>query len=85
MSPSQAYNLQDPTQVFQAPLVEEAASISGQSTPTTHYEHFRRILNKACQGKDWTWSEVIPDAVVSAIQKSCHQSSSHSLMLKPFF
>lgn len=31
---------------------------------TVAYPWFRKILNEASEGKNWTWSEVCPDAVV---------------------
>lgn len=34
---------------------------------TVAYPFYRSLLSKACEGKDWNWTEVCPDAVVCYI------------------
>ncbi|CCF40776.1 hypothetical protein CH063_02427 [Colletotrichum higginsianum] len=62
---TRGYGIYVPGGTFEAPLKESMAdNLSEDYARTVAYPWFREILAKASEGKQWTWSEVCPDAVV---------------------
>ncbi|PYI24421.1 hypothetical protein BO99DRAFT_439224 [Aspergillus violaceofuscus CBS 115571] len=62
---SRGYGIYNPSGVFQPPLEESMAdSLPADYAKTVAYPWFRKILTEASKDRNWTWSEVCPDAVV---------------------
>ncbi|PYH44415.1 uncharacterized protein BP01DRAFT_82551 [Aspergillus saccharolyticus JOP 1030-1] len=62
---SRGYGIYIPGGVFHPPLEESMAdSIPADYAKTVAYPWFRKILTEASKDRNWTWSEVCPDAVV---------------------
>ncbi|RJE17825.1 hypothetical protein PHISCL_09835 [Aspergillus sclerotialis] len=62
---SRGYGIYNPGGVFQPPLEESMADILPEDyAKTVAYPWFRKILTEASKDREWTWSEVCPDAVV---------------------
>jgi hypothetical protein len=40
-------------------------NLSPDYAKTVVYPVFRELLTKASEGKEWTWCEICPDAIVS--------------------
>ncbi|KAL4869924.1 hypothetical protein BDV12DRAFT_184870 [Aspergillus spectabilis] len=62
---SRGYGIYIPGGIFQPPLEESMAdTLPEEYAKTVAYPWFRRILTAASKDRNWTWSEVCPDAVV---------------------
>ncbi|KAJ0167566.1 hypothetical protein CTA2_1851 [Colletotrichum tanaceti] len=62
---TRGYGIYVPGGTFEAPLKESMAdNLPDDYAKTVAYPWFRRILAEASEGKQWTWCEVCPDAVV---------------------
>jgi hypothetical protein len=62
---SQGYGIYLPDGMFTAPLVEDMASnLPASYLKTVAYPHYREMLTKESADQSWTWSEVVPDAIV---------------------
>ncbi|KAM0548457.1 hypothetical protein ACHAPJ_009943 [Fusarium lateritium] len=62
---TRGYGIYIPGGVFKAPLEESMAdTLPADYEKTVAYPWFRKILNEASAGRNWTWSEVCPDVVV---------------------
>ncbi|KAK1973854.1 hypothetical protein LZ30DRAFT_609650 [Colletotrichum cereale] len=62
---TRGYGIYVPGGTFEAPLNESMAdTLPEDYAKAVAYPWFRRILNKASEGKTWTWTEVCPDVVV---------------------
>lgn len=61
----QGYGIYRPGGVFSAPLREEMAdSLPEDYLQTVAYPHYRAMLASESKGADWSWCELVPDAVV---------------------
>ncbi|KND91800.1 hypothetical protein TOPH_03463 [Tolypocladium ophioglossoides CBS 100239] len=61
---TRGYGIYVPGGTFKAPLEESLADQLPEDYAGCAYPLFRRILTKASHGRDWTWTEVCPDAVI---------------------
>ncbi|TQN63747.1 Short chain dehydrogenase sirQ, partial [Colletotrichum shisoi] len=70
---TRGYGIYVPGGTFEAPLKESMAdNLPEDYAKTVAYPWFRQILAKASEGKQWTWSEVCPDAVVATLYLSLY-------------
>ncbi|RHZ69792.1 hypothetical protein CDV55_103607 [Aspergillus turcosus] len=62
---TRGYGIYIPGGIFQPPLVESmAGNLPDDYARTVAYPWFRKILTDSSKGRNWTWTEVCPDAVV---------------------
>jgi hypothetical protein len=66
LTPSlQGYGIYLPNGVFNAPLVEEMAdTLPADYLKTVSYPHYRTMLTAESASQSWSWSEVVPDAII---------------------
>lgn len=63
----QGYGIYVPGGTFTPPLREEMVNnLPPDYAKTVVYPIYREILDAESQGKNWTWCEVCPDAIVSS-------------------
>lgn len=61
----QGYGIYVPAGTFKPPLTESLADqLPADYAQTVAYPWFRQILTEASRGRNWTWTEVCPDAVI---------------------
>ncbi|KAL4880272.1 hypothetical protein BJY04DRAFT_79729 [Aspergillus karnatakaensis] len=62
---SRGYGIYIPNGTFKPPLTESMAdTLPPDYAKTVAYPWFRQVLTAASKDREWTWSEVCPDAVV---------------------
>ncbi|KAL4779268.1 hypothetical protein BJX76DRAFT_341284 [Aspergillus varians] len=62
---SRGYGIYIPGGIFQPPLEESMAdTLPEDYAKTVAYPWFRKLLAEASKRRNWTWSEICPDAVV---------------------
>ncbi|PWY90982.1 hypothetical protein BO70DRAFT_82393 [Aspergillus heteromorphus CBS 117.55] len=62
---TRGYGIYVPGGTFTPPLVEEMAkNLPVEYAKTVVYPAYREILETASKGKEWTWCEVCPDAII---------------------
>ncbi|KAL9594508.1 MAG: hypothetical protein Q9219_007002 [cf. Caloplaca sp. 3 TL-2023] len=64
-SGSKAYGIHIPGGIFQAPYKESFGPLPDPYQKTLNYPALRKVLETASAGKQWTWCDIRPDAVVS--------------------
>jgi hypothetical protein len=63
---AQGYGIYAPGGAFTPPLTEDMVdNLSPDYAKTVAYPAYRELLNRKSDGKNWTWCEVCPDAIVS--------------------
>lgn len=65
----QAYGIQLPDRVFTAPYKESMGRLPEPAGSKLFYYRYQELLDEQRKGKDWTWCDVRPDAVVSKTQE----------------
>jgi hypothetical protein len=61
----QGYGIYLPNGIFTAPLVESMAStLPASYAKTVAYPHYRAMLTSESSSQPWSWSEVVPDAII---------------------
>ena len=71
---SQGYGIYAPGGTFSPPLTEDMVNnLSPDYAKTVVYPAYRELLKKASKGKNWTWCEVCPDAIVSLSRAVHHE------------
>jgi nucleoside-diphosphate-sugar epimerase len=66
----QGYGTYAPGGTFTPPLHEEMVNdLPVDYAKTVVYTEYRKLLDAASKGKNWTWCEVCPDAIVSLLQQ----------------
>ena len=64
----QGYGIYVPGGTFSPPLTEVMVkNLPPDYAKTVVYPAYRELLSTASEGKNWTWCEVCPDAIVSSI------------------
>ncbi|KAL8782221.1 MAG: hypothetical protein Q9213_005587 [Squamulea squamosa] len=66
-SGTKAYGIQIPGGVFQPPYDESMGPLPDEYQATLNYPFMRTVLEEASAGKQWTWCDVRPDAVVGFV------------------
>ncbi|KAH8897919.1 hypothetical protein GQ53DRAFT_742765 [Thozetella sp. PMI_491] len=62
---TRGYGIYIPNGTFTAPLEESMAeSLPEDYAKTVAYPWYRKLLDKASEGRAWTWTEICPDAVI---------------------
>ncbi|KAI0190141.1 hypothetical protein EV127DRAFT_430529 [Xylaria flabelliformis] len=62
---TRGYGIYSPGGVFTPPLTEDMANnLPSDYAKTVVYPANRELLNVACEGRNWTWCEVCPDAII---------------------
>jgi hypothetical protein len=65
----QGYGTYSPGGTFTPPLHEEMVNdLPVDYAKTVVYTEHRKLLDAASKGKNWTWCEVCPDAIVTLLQ-----------------
>ncbi|KAL9582632.1 MAG: hypothetical protein Q9212_003179 [Teloschistes hypoglaucus] len=72
-SGTKEYGIHIPDGLFKAPYVESMGPLPEGSQDSINYPGMRAALTKASEGRQWTWCDIRPDAVVSL---TCHVGSS---------
>jgi hypothetical protein len=63
--PPQGYGIYLPTGLFTPPLKEEMAlTLPADYAKTVAYPHYRAMLTKESTNEPWTWTELVPDAII---------------------
>ncbi|KAJ5777004.1 hypothetical protein N7520_000250 [Penicillium odoratum] len=62
---TRGYGIYTPGGVFTPPLTEDMVNeLPVKSANTVVYPAYRKLLDAASKGKNWTWCEVCPDAII---------------------
>lgn len=64
---AKAYGIGLPEKPFTAPYRESVGRMTGEAGKTVFYYDLEDYLIEASAGKKWTWTEVMPDAVVGFV------------------
>lgn len=63
-SGTKAYGIHIPGGMFTAPYEESMGALPEEHEKNINYPALRNILEKASTGKQWTWCDIRPDAVI---------------------
>ncbi|KAI4263713.1 MAG: hypothetical protein L6R42_001153 [Xanthoria sp. 1 TBL-2021] len=64
---TKAYGIHIPGGVFKAPYKESMGALPNDFQKTLNYPFMRAILEEASAGKQWTWCDIRPDAVIGFV------------------
>ncbi|KAL8918125.1 MAG: hypothetical protein Q9172_005552 [Xanthocarpia lactea] len=66
-SGTKAYGIQIPGGVFQPPYKESMGPLPHAYQKTLNYPFMRAVLQEASAGRQWTWCDIRPDAVIGFV------------------
>ncbi|CAO1602992.1 MAG: hypothetical protein LQ349_005949 [Xanthoria aureola] len=64
---TKAYGIHVPGGVFEAPYKESMGPLPDDYQKTLNYPFMRAVLEEASAGKQWTWCDIRPDAVIGFV------------------